>query len=340
MVASHRRTVSRSEQPDPHTRGRVRAHTAAVLLIALVLVAALVAACSAEATVGASGSVSPDSSSVAGETAADAFSGDVGARAATGADWAHTLQVVANLRAEPPAKPVVVLLGGSAARESTISDSSWRAQIETKGGPATAAYNLGSRNRTLAQNVALVQALPKVPTIVLIGVNLGSFTSAQKTATISLPKPAATLPPYNQHAYSRSRILTKANKRMLAAAWLADRYPVFRRNFRSSSGVLEKLIKVCRARGMKPVLFELPRNTAVIGSKLNTPTKKYRDKCRALARKYGVPYVSLVAAARLPNSSFYDLWHLVEPGRKVWQNLLSAKTAALLKRYGYDGGGS
>jgi hypothetical protein len=85
------------------------------------------------------------------------------------------------------------------------------------------------------------------------------------------------------------------------------------------------------------VLFELPRNTAVIGSALSAPTARYRDKCRALAAQYNIPWVSFVKAAELP---FYDLWHLVEPGRTVWQGLLSAKTAALLERYGYDGGGS
>ena len=53
-----------------------------------------------------------------------------------------------------------------------------------------------------------------------------------------------------------------------------------------------------------------------------------------------MPWVSFVSAAKLPNRDFYDLWHLVEPGRTVWQGLLSAKTAALLKAYGYDGGGS
>ena len=50
--------------------------------------------------------------------------------------------------------------------------------------------------------------------------------------------------------------------------------------------------------------------------------------------------MSFVSAAKLPNRDFYDLWHLVEPGRTVWQGLLSAKTAALLKAYRYDGGGS
>ena len=341
MAASRHRTISRREQPGARTEARRSTGVTTALLVALVLVlvAALAAACSTQATAGADGSVSPTASGSPGG-ASSSLSAGADAKATDGADWAHTLQVVAGLQATPPAEPVVVLLGGSAARESTIDDADWRAQIEAKGGPTTAAYNLGSRNRTLAQNVALVKALPDVPTIVYIGVNLGSFTSAQTTATISLPEPVATLPPYRQHVYSRSHILTTANKRMLVEAWRFDRYPVFKRNFATSAAVLEKLIRVCQTRGMKPVLFELPRNTAVIGSKLNAPTTRYRDTCKALGKKYDVPYVSFEAAAKLPNSSFYDLWHLVEPGRAVWQNLLSAKTAALLKQYGYDGGGS
>ena len=31
--------------------------------------------------------------------------------------------------------------------------------------------------------------------------------------------------------------------------WLGDRYPVFKRNFSTSAGVLETLIKVCKTRG-------------------------------------------------------------------------------------------
>lgn len=296
----------------------------------LLVVAALLGACSAQATTGGVPATdgAPVSASVSA-TSADAGGGN---------DWAHVLQVVANLKAQPPGKPVVVLFGGSAARESTISDSSWRSQIEVKGGPATAAYNLGARNRTLAQNVAIVQALPKVPTIVYIGINLGAFTSAQKTATISLPKPVTPLPAYKQHSYSQSKILSVAKKKALLRDWLAKRYPVFKRNYDTSAGVLEKLVKVCRQSGMRPVLFELPRNTAIIGHQLDAPVSRYRKTCQALAKKYDIPYVSFVAQAKLPNSSFYDLWHLVEPGRTVWQKLLSAKTVALLEKYDMAGG--
>jgi hypothetical protein len=59
----------------------------------------------------------------------------------------------------------------------------------------------------------------------------------------------------------------------------------------------------------------------------------------ALHKKYGAPWVPLLTA-KLPDKDFYDLWHLVEPGRDVWQALLSAEAAALLKTYKFDGGGS
>ncbi len=327
-----------------HARHRFNATVA--LIVTLVLLVALATACSAQATAGSGGPLAPSPSGTQGDVNAGTIvaSGAGAAKGgASGADWARVLDILAFMKADPPSAPVVLLLGGSAARESTISDSSWRAQIVSRGGPATLAWNMGSRNRTMAQNVAIVQNLPRgTRAIVYIGINLGSFTSAQKRASITLPSTAAPQVSLSQpHQYSvKKGVLSKSKKRALLTTWLAKRYPVYKRNFATSAGVLERLIKVCQTRGYKPVLFELPRNTAVIGSSLNAPTTKYRGRCRKLAAKYKIPWVSLVKAAKLPNSSFYDLWHLVEPGRNVWQRLLSAKTAALLKQYGYDDGGS
>ena len=45
--------------------------------------------------------------------------------------------------------------------------------------------------------------------------------------------------------------------------------------------------------------------------------------------------MSFVSAAKLHNGDFYDLWHLIKPGRAKWQPLLAAKTAALLEKYGH-----
>ena len=146
---------------------------------------------------------------------------------------------------------------------------------------------MGSRNRTLAQNVAIVKKLPAgAQAIVFIGINLGAFTSTQKTASITLPSPLPTDPPSLQqpHQYStKTGILSTSKKKALVQAWLADRYPVYKRNFSTSASVLDQLIALCKKRGYRPVLFELPRDTAVIGSSLGAPTTKYRDKCKALA---------------------------------------------------------
>ncbi len=330
MIRSHRRT-----------------RLVSVLLVTVVL-AAIAAACSAQVSVGASGGGSPASAAAESPvTAASAGAEEGGVPAARGAasgDMARILSALGYMRAVEPDRPVVVLLGGSAARESTITDASWRDQIKRKGGPATLPWNMGSRNRTMAQNTAIVQKLPPgASVLVYIGVNLGSFTSAQKSATVKLPTPLPTARPSlkQPHSYSYRKILSKAKKKALVKAWLKDRYPVFKRNFATSAKELEQLITTCQRRGYYPVLFELPRNTAVIGSALNAPTKKYRDKCRALSKKYKIPWVSFVSAAKLPNSSFYDLWHLVEPGRKVWQGLLSSRTAKILNSDAFqDDGGS
>lgn len=314
------------------------------LLVGLVVaVAAGTVACSAQATLGSSGSSTPGPDLTTSEQHAGGGAGAL--KGASGSDTTRVLRALGYMRAVTPDKPVVVLLGGSAARESTISDASWRRQITTAGGPPALAWNLGAGNRTMAQNAAIVRALPReAQAIVLIGINLGAFTSTQKTASLSLPSPLPTTAPslLQPHRYGTKKtgVLSTAQKKALLKGWLAKRYPVFKRNFASSAAVLETLIKVCQTRGYKPVLFELPRNTTIIGSSLDAPTKKFRGTCRALAKKYRIPWISLVTTVRIPNSGFYDLWHLVEPGRTVWQRRLSAQTAALLKKYGYDGGGS
>lgn len=321
---SHRTPTAPLPSPAPWAR-RAR-H---LLLGAAALAgASLLGAC---ATGAAGNGVSPGVTPGGGLAAASTTSGTRSATAVS--DWAHVLEVVANLQHEPPAEPLVLLLGGSAARECTISDASWARQVLNRGGPAVVTYNLGSRNRITAQDIALVKALPETPTIVYIGVNVGRFTSAKKTAGITLPSPGP-LSPYKQHRYSSKKILTASNKRLLVQRWMRDRYPVFQRNFTVAAANLERLIKACKAQGLHPVLLDLPRNMPIIRTTMNKPIGRYQATCRTLAKKHGIPYVNLNGTARLQNKEFYDLWHLVEPGRVKWQRLLSDRTIALLKRYG------
>jgi hypothetical protein len=319
-----------------------RSRLAVALVLALALTAGAAAACSARATGGAAAAVT-SGAAPASSPAPDGGPTQMAAKTGAGDDWSRIAAALAWMKAGYRREPVVVLLGGSAARESTISDQSWRAQITADGGPTTLAWNMGSHNRTMAQDIAIVKALPKdARALVLIGINLGSFTSSQRAAGVDLPSPAPTAPPSlnqpHQYGVATTGVLPADKKRAMARQWLSTRYPVYKANFNRNAALLETLVKLCRTRGYKPVLLELPRNTQVIGSALDAPTAKFRDTCRSLAAKYSIPWVSLVSRAKIPSRDFYDIWHLVEPGRAVWQTLLSARTTALLKQYGFDGG--
>ena len=261
------------------------------------------------------------------------------ADATSSQDWQHTLQVVANLRADPPAQPLVILLGGSSARECVISDARWAAQVESLGDPVIVAHDLGSRNQTFAQNLKLIGKLPAIPTVVFIGVNLGRFTPAPSDPTVSLPAPAPIPASYDPHQYSSAYILSAVRKRQILRAWLAHRYPVFEEHYSYNLGVLRKLIEACQAKGFHPVLLDLPRDTAIIGHALDRPVIRYHDSCETTATRFHIPFLNFVREAEMVNRDFYDLWHLVEPGRAKWQRVLSARTVRWLAKYGLGAAG-
>ena len=250
-----------------------------------------------------------------------------------GKDWQHCVQVVANLRAERPTVPLVVLLGGSSARESTVRDDDWERQIERRSGYVVDAYNLGSKHRSYAQDLAFVKLLPAgVPTIVYIGVNLGRFCLPVSAASITLPE-ARPLPDYGQHVYSKDHIQTNAEKRYYVSYWLSRRYPEFRANYSSELGMLQKIIRACRQRHLRVALLDLPRDLPAIGSSFDGPVSRYHAGCSRLARAWDIPWLHFNAAAKFVNRDFFDIFHLVEPGRVKYQSILSDKTIRLLRKY-------
>jgi hypothetical protein len=267
-------------------------------------------------------------------TADTAAAGAAHRLAPAGTDWKHTLQVVSWLKANPPNKPLVLMFGSSIVRESVTGDASWAAAVKSRGGGTVLTYDLGSTNQSFAQNLALVPHLPRVPTIVFIGVDVARFVAAPGTAAGKLPAPQAPPASYDPHRYSSSRSKTLAQKQALVKDWLARRYPVFKKNYAYNLGVLKKLVQACKDRGLHPVLLDTPRNTAVIKSAWKKAIDRYTAGVRTLARQMGVPFVTMVASARFANTDFYDLLHAVQPGRAKWQKLLAAKTVALLKQYG------
>jgi hypothetical protein len=253
----------------------------------------------------------------------------------SGKDWRHSVQIVANLRARPPETPVVILLGGSSARECIVDEKSWAAQVRHLGGPTALTYDLASKHRTYSLDLGFARLLPrKVPAIVYIGVNLGRFCSSPTSTYVRLPSARFPPPTYRQHVYSILRHVESAStKRAYVQYWMQSRYPDFRANYGRALGVLARIIRTCLQRGLHPVLLDLPRDTAAIGSSFAVPVGMYHTGCRRLAAKYDIPFVDFVRAAHFADRDFYDVFHTVEPGRVKYQRLLASTTVRLLRRY-------
>ena len=251
--------------------------------------------------------------------------------------WTHIFQVIDKLNARPPKVPLVYLLGGSSAVDSTISDKSWAAQVRRLGHRRVRTYNFGSTTQTYAQDIIVVNHLPALPSIVLIGVNLGRYT-AYAPHTYARAWPAGIPSAGGSSAQGRSVkvVLTNAQKTQYVRAWLKIRYPLFKQHFAGNTAQLELLIAMCQTRGLHPVLLELPLNLPMVRHALDKPRKRYRDSCRALAKKYGIPKIDFLSKVHLVSSDFADLFHLVEPGRVKWQLRLSKTVVSLLERYDMD----
>jgi hypothetical protein len=267
--------------------------------------------------------------------AATVFDDASARRRETNWDWPQVTQIVANLRAQHPARPLVVLLGGSSARESTFADDVWSAQIERRGGYPVEAHNLASKHRTFAIDLELVKLLPRdVPTIVYIGINLGQFCAPRRYPTLSLPDPDPSFVPEERNIYSSAHIQTSAEKRGWVRTWLQLRWPRFRENFADNRGVLERVVQACLRRGLHPVLLDLPRDLPLIGHSFDTPVGMYSATCERLSRRYRIPFLHFVGDVRLVDRDFFDIFHVVETGRAKYQRALSDETIRLLGKYG------
>lgn len=135
---------------------------------------------------------------------------------------------------------------------------------------------------------------------------------------------------YRQHQYTAAKKRSVKRKRRMVEVWLETRYPVFARNLPYNLAMLEQILVLCRQRGVHAVLLELPLNRDIVGTRFQKAIVQYRVPVMALADEYGVPYVDVNEAAAVPNGGFYDLSHLVEPGRVRWQRQLAKALVPLL----------
>ena len=290
-----------------------------------VLVVAVLGAVAFDAPAAASGAPAPDTVDAAG-------------RSTYPGDFVRVLQLIADLRADPPTDPLVCLLGGSSARECTVSDRSWSRAVSRLRGHEVRCVNLGSKHRLFTQDRRLVRYLPAGTGVVFIGVNPGRFCNGRSDPPVVLPPPrAASSRGLDRRGLRSSTVTwTDQRKRRAARLWMVQRWPKFRRRWKNNMRVLELVCKESLRRGQHPVIIDLPRNMAIIGRQLDQPLRLYHRACRRLAARLGIPYVQFQAGLGLTNRDFSDLWHTVRSGQVKWEQALVKTTARLLKKYAIE----
>ncbi len=264
-----------------------------------------------------------------------ALAGPAAAAFYSGADWDHVVNTLAAFDKRPPAVPVVYLLGGSAARESITCEPDWASQIRTMGGGRVRALDFGSSSQSFKNDLKIVRAAPAVPAIVLIGLNVGRYTSIPpKTLARAARRFHGAYDPHRFHVGDQ---LSDASKRGIVRRWLAAKYPRFRKRYAGNNATLRALIALCQERGFYPILVELPANLHIIRHAWDGARDRYRRGARRAAADFGIPYADFVAHIGLVSRDFVDVAHLVEPGRAKYQRRLSRLVVVRLKQYGLTG---
>jgi hypothetical protein len=264
-------------------------------------------------------------------------------------DWVHTWEVVrlVDYRQSQPWPPdgiMVYYLGDSIGRESTVSDASWTGQLERRAGRAGKAtafgFTVAGHNQTFGMDERIVEGLPVTPErqprgIVLIGVGISRFIGPPVPLQPPelVPGAPGVEPPLSawvQHLYDRRAPLSPARKRELVARWMDRRWAGFQANRGANFAAISRLIAACKAKRLRPILFDQPLNLAVAGHRLDRPLSVIRTRCTDIARRNGIKYLHFNRSLGLRSAAFWDLHHLVSPGYTRWQSRLSDELVKLL----------
>ena len=239
-------------------------------------------------------------------------------------DWVHVRQVVAWLRYKKPPRHVVYLLGGSASRESITDEAGWSRSLTGRLGARAAGFVLSSSCQTFVEDALVVSALPRDRGTALITVGLSRFNMEHPSETLPMSAVRTTPPrPWWEHHYDGRSPLLLATKQELVQTWRTDHLEGFTDRYPDRLAELETLIQTCIARGIRPVLVEMPRDAAAVQDGLDDVLATYHQGCTDLAAKYGISYLDFVGKLDLPSDDFYDLWHLLPAGRARWQGRLT-----------------
>jgi hypothetical protein len=137
------------------------------------------------------------------------------------------------------------------------------------------------------------------------------------------------VPPYRPHPFLHRKALSSAVKRGMVGLWLTQYKPAFDKVLAFNLEMLDRLVRRARERGLAVVIVELPENGEIIGDRFAQSMVKYQRPARAIAARYGVPYLDFNARLDIPSRNFLDLSHLMPAGRVVWQAELARELARL-----------
>jgi len=130
-------------------------------------------------------------------------------------------------------------------------------------------------------------------------------------------------PVYLRHRYSQDEILTDAVKRSKVTQWVEQRQPLLAERLDYHLDMLEAVIALARERGFQVALLEQPLNRAVVGDAFARAEARIAGRLDHLRARLDVPLVGVRPDRALTSELFYDLTHLVEPGRERWQRALA-----------------
>ena len=234
--------------------------------------------------------------------------------------------------------------GSSKSRDLTalvsVGGSRFRRRARAAGrSPSLVVFTIASHGQTFRMDRQFVDAMPPRPPraprgVAVIGVGLSRFIGpplARRAARVDLAPPASAprLHPWIRHLYDARPPLPLSRKYELVPRWMDRRWAGFREHRRANLRALARLVEACRAKGLEPVLVDLPLDVRVVGHGLDRARRSYGTAVRHIARAQHVSYLT-PAGPPLPTNDFWDLMHLLPPGAAAWQSRLSDRLVRLL----------
>jgi hypothetical protein len=93
-------------------------------------------------------------------------------------DYVHVAYKVNQLKKHPPQGQAVYIFGGSGAMEVVVGEQSFSVQVEARAGMPVSVVSLANHAQSMAQNLAIVDNLPRGKAMLLIGLAPMRFNSA------------------------------------------------------------------------------------------------------------------------------------------------------------------